>query len=429
MKLRGTPRSFFKLLSSGALVTLLSSQVLAANLASECYVLDDNKSLIQGENIDKKLPIASVSKLVTSYWSTLQVGLDFQFVTNIYVNATDQKDVYDVYIQGSRDPLFGKESLHYMISGLNKNGIKKVRHLYFDENFKFYWDVTSGKVAAAHYELESPSQSIVKDQMLKNGGWLAGYQQTQKSAANFGVKLVDRPSFSVASVDPVKRKDMNVSSSIQHFSLKSSQLVKLLKEMNRTSNNHAANQIFQRMGGADKFEGFIYDRLKLTPESIDFVNGSGDRHDLADGKSKYNSASCRAMIGILRDYRKVLRSQGKDLQSVMAVAGIGPSTLGRFVNDITTDALVAKTGFVSPARTLAGMISTQKGDVLFMYNFALNGTLNDKNEASNKIAQAVTKLVRQFGGPDVLHAKSVQFLSFDGSSFSEIPLEQSTRKN
>jgi len=103
---------------------------------STCYMngMSPNQ-IVQGDKkVDEKFPLASTSKVMTSLWSVARLNADSRFKTNIYVTKVSS-DSYDVHIEGGRDPIFGRTSSYFLISELNRIGVKKIENLTFDENF------------------------------------------------------------------------------------------------------------------------------------------------------------------------------------------------------------------------------------------------------------------------------------------------------
>lgn len=390
----------------------------AAKLASLCHALDKAGSelTIRGEKEDKRLPIASVSKIMTGWWALIEKGSDYRFRTIFHVTPVSDKTV-DVHLEGARDPYFGKETLHLALSELHKKGVRNIDRFTFDENFKFYWNVTSSDVAIGHYGLESPRPETVQRQLRLNGSMLHGYETTRKQARERGVELVTKPDISIKTLAPLAFADFKPTENTQSFLLSSASLISLIKEMNRNSNNHAANQIFQHLGGAEAFQRFAQSRLALGEDHIRFINGSGDRLDINE-VGTYNEATCSAVIRILKDFRAFLKKENRDLKDVMAVSGVDrTSTTHRiYNNDTTEEALVAKTGTVNPDVTLAGIAHTQDGDLYFMINMATNGTSRDWRSARQKIRTEITKLIETYDGGKPVSVKSVQFFSVDKHS-------------
>ncbi len=75
--------------------------------------------------------------------------------------------------------------------------------------------------------------------------------------------------------------------------------------------------------------------------------------------------------------------------------------------------MAAKTGTVGPAVTLAGMIQTKKGTVLFMYNIATRATERDWAVARRQIAANLAVLAKKYNGGLSLEGHAVKFVAFD----------------
>jgi D-alanyl-D-alanine carboxypeptidase len=394
-----------------------------------CFVPLNDPTNIQGDNIDMKLPIASTSKVITSFWAVKEKGVNYRFPTVFYTSKVGN-DLYDLHIQGSRDPLFGVERMHYVISELNKKGITKIRNLTFDENFKFFWSIDDPKLnkslAEGFYLPRDPVPDKVKAQ-LKAFPLLNTYADTYQKGLAAGIKMVPNPVFTVQSIDYESIADFKadpVENEVIYTAF-SAPLANLLKEMNRNSNNHAANQIFEHMKAEEgKFSTFLEKSLDLDDKSITMLNGSGDRYETANGPT-YNEASCTGMLKVLMALHQTLLDQKSSLTKIATVIGSNQGTpTSLYTNDKTYDTVVAKTGTVNPAVTLAGMASTKKGLVFFMFNMKTKGTNASWNAGRAAIRKKLTDLMTSFGGGVRLNAKAFTFLSFDNQSFSDmIPAE------
>lgn len=412
-------------LLSAAAVLFFAQFGFAANVSSSCYVpLNDPKN-IKGENIDVRLPIASVSKLITSYWAAQAKTLQYRFQTVFYMNEVGQ-NLYDLHIQGSRDPYFGAERLHYAISELNKRGITKVRNLTFDQNFKFFWSiddkVDNKSLASGFFLARDPVPDKVLSQLKAFSKLTQGYQETFDRAAKNGIKMVEKADFTVQSFSYLSTEEFKYDSSkmSKTFVVHSTPLENLLKEMNRNSNNHAANQIFEHLEAEGKFSQFVLKNLGLDTNSVIMLNGSGDRVDTAQG-ARYNEATCSAMLKILMGFHLNLVSQKSSLDKVATVIGTNDGTAtALYNNDKTFDSVIAKTGTVNPSVTLGGMASTEKGLVFFMFNMKTNGTGKSWRDGRAEIKKKLNQLVDAFDGGVRLKARSFSFISFDDKSFSDL---------
>ena len=89
-------------------VSTMSLQAQAGHLQSKCVLAEASNEIV-GQNVDKLLPIASVSKLFTTLWSVSAKGVDSKFVTRFYVTAAGS-DTFDVHLQGAWDPYFSEQS-------------------------------------------------------------------------------------------------------------------------------------------------------------------------------------------------------------------------------------------------------------------------------------------------------------------------------
>ena len=411
------------------IVAFVSVSASAAKPASYCSLEgEDSNTHIEGIHSNERLPIGSVSKLVTTYWALSAMKSDYRFPTRIYISPIpgQETSTVDLHFEGSRDPYFGKESLHYLISELNKMQIYKIRDLTFDRNFKFFWNANGGptmtpgtnKVETGYYGPDAPTADQVTTELKKYRKNLAfGYSKTRAYLKNFNIELSANAKLSVQNVKFVSSEEFHVPDNSVVRMIYSSPLVRLLKEMNRNSNNHAANQIFEHLGGADKFKEFIH-ADGFSDDDILFVNGHGNRKDIDATDSVYNEASCEAIVKIMTRLRKKLVNVGMDMDDVLAVPGLDEhSTLGAYQNKPYADSMAAKTGTVGPAVTLAGVLQSKNGPVFFMYNMSTEGTKRDWGRARKAIAVHLTNLTKKFNGGIPFDSHQVKFVAFDAELF------------
>lgn len=406
-----------------AAVMLSGSVAIAASeMRAGCYLQDKEGEQLQGVNVDKRYEIASVSKVMTAYWATKKLGLNARYSTAVYLRKVED-GLYDAHIKGSRDPYTGREMFQFLTAELNRRGITKLRNLTYDEKFKFIDQVRSNHIAASHFTLSSPTEDLVMRQIRSVVSSIStGYPQLvarAKSVHNLNLPAAIR--LNISDIHFMSSSQLDESAYDETVIYRSAPLGAALKEMNRNSNNHAANQIFESLGGADAFAKFIKADLGLEEKDIRFVNGSGDRLDLEDGKSVYNEATCRTIVKVVVAFRNELRKYDAFLQDVMAVAGQDPegerSTVSAlYNNDETGDALIAKTGTVNPSITLGGMINTEEGRIYFGYIYSAEGTAASWRDARGKIRTQVVKLFQKFGGRSTIDYKATRFVPFDGDS-------------
>lgn len=416
------------ILASATLVSLTSLDMAhATKVKASCYLLDKKGEVIQGVNTTKRYEIASVSKVMTTFWATSVLGLNYRFETKVHVLPVG-KGIADLHLEGGNDPFYNREQLQFLVSELNKLGVFHIRKMTFDEDFKFLASTREQSTAAGHYNTSYPTPNLVQSQVRLVVDRINGlYSSTRVRAKKINemelpieLKLkVDDISFMAK--EDFKKDSGFSSSSARHFSSQSVNLESMLKEMNRSSNNYAANIIFEALGGATEFQKFIGKKLSLKEEQIRFLNGSGDRYDYADGSFAYNEASCQAIIAVVGGLNSEMINQKSKLEDVMAVAGRDnegePSTVsGIYSSESTSDALIAKTGTVNPSIALAGLASTEQGDVYFGYIYGTNGTKADQRDARGHIRQDVVKLFSKFDGKKEINYAPEKFITFDNAS-------------
>jgi len=385
------------------------------SLNSECYMLDQGpSSKVQGGHVTELFELASVSKVVTSYWALHELGPQFRFSTRIFITPVSG-NVFDVHIAGSQDPFWGRHLTHFLISELNKKGVQEIRRLSFDENFSMRWLVISDNI-----DPENLTPQEIADTLARHIRDLANeYPRTRSEAAAVGIDLPRSVRLKAQSVEFVAKAAFRAPAGTAKMSLKSSPLYRYLKEMNVVSNNHVADRLFEILGGISGFQTFVQDKMGLDIRDVHFINGSGDSIVRTDGNGNqvkdYNKATCEVVIQVLRQMQRELKSPyGMDLKDVMAVSGSDGGTLSpRF--DSIPNSMVAKTGTVDPAITLAGLLSTGDGDVYFGLLMSTESPA-DWNNARDQVRDKVMDLIQQFGGRRSFNYVSRDFLPFDGSS-------------
>lgn len=411
-------------------MSLTANIAWGAKMRAKCYLLDKDNQSVQGVDIHQAYEIASVSKIFTSYWAASTKGVDYRFTTKLYVTKVSE-GVVNIHIEGGWDPYFDRDEMQYMLAQLNALNVTKIQELSFDENFKFLIDsrgTVNHTVPIGHYGLQDPTPNrVLQNVKLFATNPTSGYSAMRVKAKNVAkVALPAALKMKIGTVHYVSYDDFHEQTDViensRQMVMRSVPLSQIMKEMNRNSNNYIANILFQYLGGAEDFQKFAVKNLKTEPSEVQFVNGSGDRLDLPNGKAAYNKASCDAIVKTIAQFRETLQSQSAQLEQIMALAGEDPSareesTVSKmYGNEATTDALIAKTGTVDPAVTLAGMASTEDGDVYFGIMYGTKGTKADWADGRNKIRKDVIELFKKFGNKKEIDYDPSQFLAFDHNS-------------
>lgn len=398
---------------------LYSSMGVSARLASYC-VLEEGGKEVKGLKTEERMPLASVSKVFTTFLAINNNQISRKIYTQFFY--TPVKDgVYDVHIRGGQEPYFGRQNMHWLIAKLNEAGVRQIRYLTFDENFKYYHDTdhvnrvgrrrlnpVSGK-----NEIDAPSPEEVKMQLMQNAEVLKYYDKSVKEAQQSGVQLPKKITFRPSQISYISSSSFSQRPQTKKGYVASADLLHMIKLMNWNSNNHAANQIFQISGGVPAFKELFYRKLGLSEKDVVFINGSGQNANLTGDGREYNEATCSTVVKTVRALKKALEAQKAKLQDALAVVGgdMGSTVGGKtYTTALTKMSVIAKTGTVGTNITLAGMISSQTGNHFFFFNVDVNSAparLRNKNSFINReagraraiIASQLNQLVRKLGGP------------------------------
>lgn len=361
-----------------SLILGLSLVSHAGKMQSYCFMGENEKEISGGKNAFEKLPIASVSKVLTSLAVLSTVGGRNRVYTQFYVMPV-APGLYDVHLKGARDPYFQRSSMHILISRLNEMGVKKIRTLTFDENFKYLHNTNQMNTAGrgrfynpvtGKSSVDAPNGDFVRLLLLNKKEILRDYAKSKKEAAGNKIAMVDQPIYAPQKIEQV-RSTFTPPASAQKGYVSSMEMIDMVKYMNWNSNNHVANSLFMIAGAKQRAESLFYETFKFSPKEITFENGSGQNADLTGAGRKYTESSCAAVVRAVRGLKVNLEKQKLKLQDAIAVGGgdIG-STIDAAVYKkyFAPKTVIAKTGTVGVAITLAGMASSKAGNFFFMFN-------------------------------------------------------------
>ena len=404
--------SFF--LFAVSIASLASHRAHAVKLDSYCvYLTSENKAIVQ--NAKKMLPIASVSKVFTTQWALHRLGPNYRFYTDFLITKDPKiAGAHRVHIKGTRDPYFDQINFHQMVSEFNRMGITHISLLTFDENLKFFSD-PKGKFAATNeFKSGYPYPQDVEAMLKARSPFIgAAYNQSSRRLVAGGHKpLNPNPRMRIDKIEhlptfaykPPQR-------GVLIKTMGSAPLKDLLREMNRNSNNFAANQIFEYLGGPSEYHKYAEKQFKFkVGKDLSFINGAGSPHRIGDKYKLYNHATCSAVLKVMV-WMKTYLSHPKtklSMNSVLPVAGEGTkNTLdGSYNNDTLEKVLIGKTGTINQAVTFTGFANTKKGDVFFYYNMdtEIGGTdatydiAKRWRESRVRIRSRITEMVDKLGG-------------------------------
>lgn len=387
-----------------------------------CEMRLGSSSTINGYQTQELVPLASVSKVITSYWALATLGADYRYETKLHLSAVND-DTYDLHIEGSLDPVFGRQMVYFMMSELNRMQVRKIRKLSFDENFRLFMSVR--EIPHTEIAVNGPISSQETGENLsavfQSSRWSAAardiYSQLVITAKNQNITLLPQLKLSLQeSAQLVRKSDFSEPEDTVTISLKSAPLTRYLKDMNIYSNNYIADVLWYQLGGEKAFHKFYADRLSLGKEQIQFFTGSGLPRNV-NGQRKDNLATCQTVLQILNAFESDLQAAGMSSTDVMMVGGVDGGTLGSaYQQEAVRGAVVAKTGTINQTKTLAGYVSTQEGKYFFGTFFRVSGS-GQAALATVHRDYVVRKLIGEHGGRKEVGARSREFLPFDKASY------------
>jgi serine-type D-Ala-D-Ala carboxypeptidase/endopeptidase (penicillin-binding protein 4) len=394
---------------------------------SLCYAKEPTEGAdlkVEGYNVNGRVRMASVSKLITSYWAIKQLGPDYKYRTKFYFDPATK----ELHIEGARDPFFGRRTIYYIVSELNRVGISEISKLTFDEAFTFFPSVEDKSM---RYTSIGVAGGVTKESVqaglefvLNTSRWekihFTRYKEVKGLAAKKGLTFTESPQLATLTVQFQSRSEFVPRAHFQVYEYSSVSIRDYLKQMNNYSLNYTADEIFRTLGGTKRFAEFMYDDLRITNKELYMQTGSG-LPDSFHGERVDNHSDCATLMKVVHEMSKYMRtSKLGDLKDIMMVAGVDAGTLGKFYEEPSLrGAVVAKTGTLSTAITLNGYASTQSGRIYFGLNWQI-GDESSSAKARTYRDQVVAELVKDFGGAKALKYTPREFAPFDqNSKFSE----------
>lgn len=319
---------------------------------------------------DHKLyPSASVSKVFLTAFALSRLGTDYKFTHDWRLRKNADGSV-DAYLNSNYDPVFNIEKVLYTMSYLKKYGVTKIKNLYIAKSTRVYLSVLNNP----HIELDtipvSLDQSVDNLKLIFNSAnWGGQTQQARQNVSDYFEqqgKSIDLPSsFSVANVilDSNGQAQSAFAGATQ-LKIQSTSLFRYLKEINLNSNNYMSDALFALLGGEVGFRQFQNDKLGLGLDSLIMKTGSGLPTEI-NGERVDNKATCFSVLKVMHFIKLIADQAQLDLGYILLTAGLDRGT---FETDLVINrSVVLKTGrlYEVPALNLAGIVSTQKGLMVF----------------------------------------------------------------
>lgn len=391
-----------------------------------CFQNEAPNSPLEGDyNKNLRQPLASVSKIMTSLWALERLGPNHRFITKFHITPLGN-DQIDVHIEGSRDPILSQRAIFFIMSELSQFGfnVNNIATLSFDENVLFDWRVELADRIGGNtvYFKTQTEQNTATERNLGFGFGIpldqTQFRQLQKDANDDGITIANITGISSRQVEFVPKSQFHKSAQTRSFTYRSSPLHRILKNMNNKSNNYIADHLFWNLGGTTEFNKFIKASLGVSPTELEFHLGSGNNANYITGAAKdlYNTGTCPAVIKTLVKLEKDLKKDSLRLSDVMAVARTDNQSTLEDYTGLFEQAVIAKTGTVKIARTLAGVASTNKGRFYFTVLYQAE-TKEDADLAIGPIKDKVLDLIRSNGGAQKIDYRRLIPLPFDKNSY------------
>lgn len=360
------------------------------------------------ENIKEKFRIASLSKILTSHWAVIKLGPGYRFTTSFSVIKGNANDSCQIHMSGELDPYFGKDILNkawsQMPAKLQSLNCKRIEKVGIGEGIIYKSDLYSYR-------------------KLPKNAWHDPEEYIQSQGSMIGLKnyfsLNSYLKISTAKVQTESEADFFAAldfSKVKKYSFKSMPLFMMLKDFNKVSYNYPPEVLFEKLGGAQAYSQFIYERLNLNQDEVEVNNGSGYPIYIA-GVKRYNKVSCAALVRIIRDLEYAIKVMSQDRLQLADVMGVGGdnetyTTFGKYSSAEYENRLVAKTGTADQAITFGGMFSIAGGGRV--YFSVLTSPLHGyQNPARSKIKTLVDSLMSNYKLEAFEYQASGYMLSFD----------------
>jgi D-alanyl-D-alanine carboxypeptidase/D-alanyl-D-alanine-endopeptidase (penicillin-binding protein 4) len=375
------------------------------NQQSFCYIQNES---VEGYRTSSLQKIASVTKLLTTYFSSETMDLNKTYKTKIYLTKES------MHIVGGGDPYFDAEKLLLLFDALNKLGYKVFKKVTFDKNFIFYKIDDRQVDPTIEKTRERLSEYLgVNNLKILNYKW----KEFQILALREGVRLSYKVPRILSTNVQYEAENPLLNESYSMYVHESKPLFNVLKLMNLESNNLIAQNVFSEASLIKSFTDIMLDK-GIEEESFKIYSGSGLPVMTNPGRLD-NLATCQMILKVISLLPESLRRHDLELSDVLAVAGKDSGTLaGRFsFTPEASRAVLAKTGTLRDTSTLAGVILA--GD-LVPFVILNHTTLTDNARKLQDIM--VSKIIQDYDGTSPIDYSKSNISIWDGEFLKHIPM-------
>jgi serine-type D-Ala-D-Ala carboxypeptidase/endopeptidase (penicillin-binding protein 4) len=319
------------------------SAALAVDLASGQIVFARNPRL--------SLVPASTEKLALSYALLAELGPAYRIETYVVGEGSFDGSTWrgDLVLKGYGDPTLSFTDVRRLAAQVRKAGIRRVAgSIVGDESYFDSRRMAPGWKASYYIEESPPLSALTVDRGRLGGG--VSRQPAQAAALLFRSALVSA-GVAVAGPAAVGR----TASDVRLGAIASAPLLRMLKAVNRESDNFTAEILLKHLGAVRTGRGTTAAgagvvRRVLAAEGISLA---GTRFVDGSGLSLLDRVTADALVRILVAAWENPLLRGSFLAS-LAVAGQNGTLLRRLTKAPARGQIFAKTGTTSLASTLAG---------------------------------------------------------------------------
>jgi D-alanyl-D-alanine carboxypeptidase/D-alanyl-D-alanine-endopeptidase (penicillin-binding protein 4) len=336
----------------------------------------------------KKLTPASNEKLITTVaaLSTLRPG--FRYETSLKGGGTRDGSTYagDIYLVGSGDPTLATGELRTLAKRLYQSGVRKVDGRILGDETIFDKVRFGPQWKHSFYGTESPPLSgLTLNRNLTPSGHMIPYpalnaaQEMRRQLVAAGIHVTGKAATAKA---PFGSPEL--------VSVRSDELWKILRFMDRDSDNFYAEMVIKTVGALGSGAGSTKAGLAVARSVISkLIGADANALHLVDGSglSSANRLTASALAELLARTAND-PTLGPALHQALAIAGVDGTLADRRVAGV-----VAKTGTLDGVSSLSGYATTANG-TRYAFSILMNGAhLSDfeAHEAQDKIAQMIQK--------------------------------------
>jgi D-alanyl-D-alanine carboxypeptidase/D-alanyl-D-alanine-endopeptidase (penicillin-binding protein 4) len=336
----------------------------------------------------KQLAPASNEKLVTTVAALATLRPGFRYETTLSGMGKRTGDTYhgDVFLVGAGDPTLSSGGLDTLARRLRQSGVRHIAGRILGDETIFDRMRFGPQWKASFYGTESsPLSGLSVDRNLAPNGHMLPYPAL--SAARLMRKALLLHGISVSGHAATGKVAFGAT---ELSSLRSKPLWKILRRMDRLSDNYIAEMVIKAVGALGGAQGSTAGGLAVAQTVLqDTIGDDAKNLHLVDGSglSSANRLTASALAELLAR-TSLDPTLGPPLRQALAVAGVNgtlrnrPSGSGR---------VLAKTGTLDGVSSLSGYATTQSG-ARFAFAILMNGhRLSDSeaHEAQDKIAALV----------------------------------------